>query len=139
MKIAKHPGLYEENLEGGENRFRIVIRRHGVTHQRYFYYGRRQSRAAALRAAKAEWTTLRETMPVLTPREIAMNRKASASGIVGVRHVVSTSKGHDYESWEANWTDHKGRRFTKRFSIKKYGVRKAKKLAIEARESGLAA
>ncbi len=137
--VPKYPGLYHEILPNGEKRYRIVITHKGQVTQRYYYYGKLRTKKAALEHAQTEWQELRETMPVVTPElKVKLLQEAKPSArIPGVRRITSVSKGREYEFWTSAWSDKKGQRHTRRFSIAKYGVRKAKELAIEARLNGL--
>ena len=62
-------------------------------------------------------------------------RKVKKSGVIGVTHVVSSTNGtNSYEYWQAAWEDGSGRRKTAKFSISRYGDKKALELAIKARK-----
>jgi len=135
----RYPGLCDEKLATGGRRFRICITHNGETHQRYFYYGIKRTKADALKMAKAEWERLREKMPMLTAERKAekLEKAGPNAKVTGVRRIIGISKGREYEFWSATWSDSKGRRCTRKFSITKYGVRKGRELAIEARVKGL--
>ena len=64
------------------------------------------------------------------------------SGVVGVRYVEETERRGDreyvYGHWEAQWSPRPGQRQKRRFSVKKYGNRKAMHLAMVARSNGVA-
>ena len=137
-KVRKFPGFYREELKTGEKRFRIVIRRHDLITQKYFYFTSRNSEIDALKRAKLIWSDLRKMMPVITRQINAqIERRKSPSGFIGVRRVTSPRKGHDYDDWKAVFTDIRGQRRTKSFSVNLYGEQEAKKLAIQARLDGL--
>ena len=135
-RVPHFPGLYREQRQ---KRFRIVITREGKITQRYFYFTDRDSEADAFERAKRIWTELRASMPLVTRHLNAqIERRKSPSGIVGVRRVTTPTKGHDYDYWVAVYTDSRGQRRTKSFSVNLYGEADAKKRAIEARKDGLA-
>jgi len=138
-RTNRYPGLCDEKLATGGRRFRICITRDGQTYQRYFYYGVKRTKVEAQKLAREEWERMRETMPVNTA-EVKI-RKLEKAGpttrLSGVRRITSISKGREYEFWSATWSDSKGRRCTRKFSISKHGVRKGRELAIEARVKGL--
>jgi hypothetical protein len=78
-------------------------------------------------------------LPVITRAAFAeVERRKSQTGIVGARRTTSITKGHEYEFWEAWWSDRRHNRKSRRFSINKYGEDEAKVLAIKARREGLA-
>jgi hypothetical protein len=138
-RVTKYQGLYRENLGKQGTRFRIVIRRNKKTTQEYFYFGAGKSEVKALASATKRWKQLRKSLPVITRATFAeVERRKSPTGIVGVRRTTSVSKGHEYEFWEAWWSDRRHRRKCRRFSVKKYGEARAKTLAIKARREGLA-
>ena len=136
--VKGFPGLYRE-VEGMDSpRFRILINHNKKITQEYFYFGKKVTEAQALKAAKERWKKIREKHPVLTKRKFReVLRKPTASGIAGVNKITTASNGYEYEVWKATWTNRAGRRISKQFSIDKYGTRKAKRMAIEARMAGL--
>lgn len=137
-KVNRFPGLYRETNSKGESRFRIVINHNKEIIQEYFYFGANATEKEAEKAAKERWREIRKKIPVLTKRRFReVLRKPTASGIPGVNRITTYSKGHEYEVWKASWTTRSGVRRSKQFSINKYGVRKAKRLAIEARKEAL--
>ena len=70
-------------------------------------------------------------------------RRDNSSGIVGVaRYIAREVKGDrvlSSVSWHAFWADKDGKRQCRKFSVKKYGEKRAKALASIARAEGLAA
>ena len=65
-------------------------------------------------------------------------RKVKKSGVVGVTHVVSNAGGDNvYEYWQAAWEDGSGARRTAKYSISRYGNKKALELAVQARKDAL--
>ncbi|MGJ8634146.1 MAG: AP2/ERF family transcription factor [Luteolibacter sp.] len=132
------PGLYRETSKNGSSRFRILINHNKEITQEYFYFGVKVTESAARKAAKERWKEIRSVYPVLTKRKFReVLRKPTASGIAGVNKITTYSNGYEYEVWKATWTNRRGRRISKQFSINKYGTREAKRLAIEARMEGL--
>lgn len=137
-KTNKFPGLYQETGNDGSSRFRILINHNKEIIQEYFYYGVKTSEQVAHKAALKRWRELRKDYPVLTKRGFReVIRKPTASGIPGVTRITTCSKGHDYDVWKACWTSVRGVRRSKQFSVNKYGEKKAKRLAIEARREAL--
>jgi len=137
-KVNRFPGLYRETNSEGTSRFRILINHNKKIIQEYFYFGANRTEKEAEKEAKKRWREIRKKIPVLTKRKFReVLRKPTASGIPGVTRITTYSKGYEYEVWKASWTTRNGVRRSKQFSINKYGVRKAKWLAIEARQEAL--
>lgn len=108
--------------------------------QKLFSDGRYGSEEAAFEVARLYLTELKNAFPPMNRREFSeiKRKKNSKSGLVGVYKNKSISrKRWTYEFWVAQWTPTKGEYKHKRFSINKYGEEEAKRLAIEARQSGL--
>lgn len=138
-RVHRYPGLYREQIPSGEWRFRIVISHHSEIIQKYFYFHDDDTEVAALLRAKAAWTEIRKRIPVITRCQNAqIERRKSRTGIVGVRRVTKTTKGHPYEFWIAVWSDRRGNHRSKSFSIHKFGEDEAKRLAVGARKKALA-
>lgn len=68
-------------------------------------------------------------------------RSNNTSGIVGVARYVNVTANSEhpleYPYWQAFWRDREGKRHTRTFSVLRYGERKARQLAINARQSAL--
>ena len=138
-RVSGYPGLYREELGKEGTRFRIRIRRNNETTQEYFFFGVKRSEADARAAAIKRWKELRKSSPVITRTAFAeIERRKSRTGIVGVTQVTQLVKGHEYDFWRAVWTDRRGNRRTRVFSVNKYGGKEAKKLAVKVRRKGLA-
>ena len=137
-RVPHFPGLYREQIPTGEWRFRIVISHKKQITQKHFYFHDANTEAKALERAKAAWTEIRERIPVITRQQNAqIERRKSLTGIVGVRRLTKTTKGHPYDFWIAVWSDSRGQQRSKTYSINKYGEQDAKKLAIQARIDAL--
>jgi hypothetical protein len=97
---------------------------------------------AALVAAKQFRDEIDQSLPTLTVRERAKNpSKRNRSGIVGLRLERRVQRRGDYEFrytfWVAQWTDGKGQRKTRAFSVDRHGAREAYRRALHARRQGL--
>lgn len=65
-------------------------------------------------------------------------RRKGRSGIQGVSRVDRiTSKGYRVHCWQAHWSPQPRLYRKKQFSIRKYGAKMAKQLAIRARRQGV--
>lgn len=61
----------------------------------------------------------------------------NASGVTGVRCGRYLVRGRPYEFWEARWKTREGKVGRKAFAVARYGARRAKELAIAARQEAL--
>ena len=138
-RVSGFPGLYREKLGKEGTRYRIVISRNKKKFQEYFYFGNKRKETEARAKAVRRWKEIRGSLPVVTRAAFAqIERRKSRSGIVGVRHITSKVRGHSYDFWVAVYSDRRGNKKWRSFSINKYGKDKAKKLALKARRDGLA-
>jgi hypothetical protein len=136
--VSGFPGLFREELGKEGTRFRIVISHGKKKTQEYFFIGAKRSEADALALAIERWKEIRKSYPVITRIAFAqIERRKSRSGVVGVTRVTQKVKGFEYDFWRATWTDRRGARRIRVFSINKYGEDDARKRAEEARQKGL--
>jgi len=115
----------------------VRITHRGKTHQKYFPDKASGGKTKALELAKEHREKLLSKMPRAKQEAAARKpRRIQKSGVIGVTHVVSRgSNGRDYEYWQAAWVDSKGSRRTAKYSIGRYGSKKALELAEKARKS----
>jgi hypothetical protein len=105
----------------------------GVVHSRFFQDARWGGREGALRAAQAH------DAAVISGRGPAREKRPgrrNTSGVTGVSRGVEPRTGLPF--WLATWMD-EGRQRRAHFAVNKYGEEEARRLAVEARRSGLAA
>ena len=121
----------------------VRITRKGKLHSEYFsdveYGGKRK----AMRAAQDYRDAQEEKLKAFSAKQLSKKVRANnTSGTPGVRLVKETdtrwASEPTYEYYVAQWSPAKGVRRTKRFSVKKYGRKKAMELAIKARNRGVA-
>ena len=107
---------------------RITYR--GKTTQKFFPDKASGGKGKAQRAARAYRDKIFAKLPKARREAVAGRRKRiKQSGMTGVTHVVSKSiSGKTYEYWQAAWTE-RGRRKTAKFSIARYGDKKALEMA----------
>ena len=118
--------------------YRVRIHRQGTLFMEYFPFKNYPDEPTALAAATKYWHEVREAFPRLTPKQNAqVERRKSQTGIIGVRRLTKTTKGHPYDYWLAAWTDSRGNQRSKTFSINKYGEQEAKKLDMKTRKEAL--
>jgi hypothetical protein len=122
--------------------FFMRVHHRGKIHSAFFPDKKYNGREAALAAAQKGLLGLRRKLGL--PRNYSRRwnaevvRRKGRSGIPGVRRVDrKNSKGHRVNCWEAHWSPLPGVYRKKRFSVRKYGARKAKKLAMRARRTGV--
>jgi len=136
--IKGFPGLYREDCGKEGMRYRILISHNKEIIQQCFYFRDAKSEREAKKAAKERWREWRAIYPVITKRRFReIPRNLTSSGIIGVTRIVHVVKGYEYEFWKATWTNIAGEKRSRLFSVNKYGERKAKKLAKEARKAAL--
>ncbi len=120
--------------------YRVKLLRQGAMFQEYFPFKKYASEAAALAEAKKCWREIREAFPRMSRRDSCeVERRKSPSGIVGVARITTISKGKPYDFWRANFTDRRGNRKVRVFSVNKYGEAEAKKRAMKVRKEAVAA
>ncbi len=120
----------------------VRIARRGRKVAKFFSDTAFGGKRAALQAAKLFRDELDQTVRPFTVRERAKNpSKRNRSGIVGLRLERRIERRGEYEFrytfWIAQWTDGKGNRKTRAFSVDRHGPREAYRKALHARRQGL--
>lgn len=121
----------------------VRITRRGKLMSEYFLDQEHGGKKESLEAAKKFRDKVETSKPHYTAKQLASRgRSNNTSGTVGVRLVTEADprwpSKPEYEYWVAQWSPAPGQRRTKRFSVEKYGKDKAFKLAVKARNQGLA-
>ncbi len=122
----------------------VRFQRKGEKIEKFFSDSKFGGRRGALTAAKNYRDELEASHSRYSVEELSKNpSKRNTSGMVGVRlHKQIDSRG-DYEYhywyWISQWTDGRGRRRTKSFSVHQHGDKEAFRLACEARAEGVKA
>ena len=120
----------------------VRIQRRGEKTEKFFSDNGHGGKSKALRAAKAFRDKLESQLRPYTVAELSDKPSVrNQSGTVGVRlHQQKDVRG-DYEYhywyWVAQWTDQKGKRRTKSFSVHQHGDEEAYRLACAARKKGV--
>ncbi|HEX8186190.1 MAG TPA: AP2 domain-containing protein [Blastocatellia bacterium] len=114
----------------------VRVTRNGKTESKYFPDRASGGKRAARRAAKEYEADLLEKASLLKKRPPKPSAR-NTSGKVGISRTSYRYGAEASEYWQAAWVDHKGRRRSAKYSIKKYGEDKAKRLALKARRQGL--
>ena len=120
----------------------VRMQRRGKKTEKFFSDNGHGGKRDALEAAKVFRDDLEASSRKYTVKELAANpSKRNKSGIVGVRLHKQVDTRGDYEYhywyWVAQWTDGKGRRRTKSFSVHTHGDDEAFNLACDARKKGV--
>ncbi len=130
-----------ENYKNRVNGWQVRLQRRGERFSKFFKDSDYVSKDAALRASRRCYRQLLDEHPKLTRQEHAQRKTARTGEIIGVRRLLKVDKrwgGNAYEVWEARWSHKKYQRRIRTFGIEKYGEEEARRLAIEARQQGLA-
>ncbi|MDG1875033.1 MAG: AP2 domain-containing protein [Mariniblastus sp.] len=120
----------------------VRMQRRGKKYEKFFSDLNFGGKRAALHAAKEYRDELEQRHKKMTVRQSANKPSVrNQSGLVGVRlHQQVDRRGefeYTYWYWVAQWTDGRGRRRTKSFSVHQYGDDEACRLAREARAKGV--
>ncbi len=126
-----------DQLEKRQHGFLVRLQRRGERHSAFFSDGEYGGKAQALAAARRHYILLCRKYPPANRRDFAERMTArNTSGRVGVSLTRSmAANGKAYESFSASCSLEKGRRITKKFSISRYGRKKAYEMACRWREA----
>ncbi|HYE72959.1 MAG TPA: AP2/ERF family transcription factor [Blastocatellia bacterium] len=106
-----------------------------TTKSKFFADKAHGGKRAALKAAKE----FEEELIAANSRKKPVPSKRNKSGIIGVCRGIWIEAGEKVTYWQAAWIDENGNRKNRKFSVKKYGEEKARKMAIKARREGVQA
>ena len=114
----------------------VRLTRNGKTQYKFFPDKSSGGKRAARRAAKEYEAELLEKAALLKkkPRKPSVR---NTSGKVGISRTSYGNGAQTSEYWQAAWVDKKGKRMSAKFSVKKYGEEKAKRLAMKARRQAM--
>lgn len=132
--------LDRETTSGG---YLVRVTRKGKLISDYFRDDEYGGKRKALKAAKDYRDELEATKKGYSAKQLAKRERANnTSGVTGVRLVTEVDprwpSEPEYKYWVAQWSPSKGVRKTKRFSVQKYGDKEAYRLAVKARNKGVA-
>ena len=118
------------------------MQRRGEKTEKFFSDFAYEGKRAALQAAKEFRDQLEQQYRKYTVKELSAQPSIrNRSGVVGVRlHHQKDRRGdfeYQYWYWVAQWTDGRGRRRTRSFSVHQHGEDEAFRLACEARRKGV--
>lgn len=120
----------------------VRIQRRHERVQKFFCDSKLGGKRAALKVAQAFRDLTESRLKPLSVADRAQRPSSrNHSGTVGVRRQHQVDRRGDfeyhYDYWVAQWTDGMGRRKTRSFSVEQLGDKKARQLAIAAREDGV--
>ena len=143
-RAAKDKNRNITRIDASAHGYWVRVMRRGECFSKLFSDGEYGGKRKALKAARDYRDQLVDD---LADKEQTRKQRAEIvtsrnySGIPGVRYIEETSRKGDreyvYGYWEAQWSPKPYVRKKRRFSVKKYGDKKAMELAIEARAKGV--
>jgi hypothetical protein len=124
---------YEHN---GWRGWVVQLKRAGTPYVKYITDGKDTREASKERAVKYRDSLERRLPPW---NKLHRRHSTNTSGIIGVsRYIDRTRSGRRVPRWVGFWATATGGKANRSFSVRKYGERQAKQLAIEARRFGVA-
>ena len=119
--------------------FFVRLQRRGISHNAFFADQSCGGKRRALRAAQKYFRILEKKYRPMTRKTwTELVRRKGKSGIIGVRRVVVKRPGEPRRvDWQAIWSPSPYALKRRSFSVRKFGERKAKALAIRARRIGV--
>lgn len=121
--------------------FFVRVARKGKIHSAFFTDLKHGGKAEALAAAQQHRQQLlaKLGLPERKSRRwwAELRRRKGSSNVVGVQKIISQRGKRPLTYWKATWSPEPGVVRRKWFSAKKYGSREAKRLAIQARLTGV--
>lgn len=121
----------------GTHGWQVRLQRRGRKYAKYFADGIYGGPEQAMAAGRQWRDALLEQLEQVEQIRFCTRSARNQSGVVGVSKVRVSANGASYEFWQATWSPEAGRRRTVKFSIRRYGDRRAFRLAVEAREEGI--
>jgi hypothetical protein len=133
------PGISRiDQPEKHNHGFFVRVQRRGKIHSAFFtdcsHGGRKQALAAAQRHHRK---LLKRFKPMTRRRWAELPRRRGRSGIIGVQRLVNWRSWPLRSYWKATWSPKPYVVRRKWFSVRKFGARKAKWLAVRARRAGV--
>lgn len=136
-KNAGKPGISRHEYDRSKGWF-VRYKREGATFDKLFFDTACGGSDEALKQAEKYHQELLEAFPPPTRRDLAQRKTKRSLEVPGVRRASKIVKGKGYTAWTASWSPEYKKQKTKSFSVNKHGEEGARKLAIEARNKGLA-
>ena len=142
VKRNPTPGICRiDQPEKHKHGFFVRLQRNYKIYSAFFADKMHGGRAQALAAAQQHYRKLLAkfglTRMISRRRWAEIRRRKGSSSIVGVQRMVVRREGKVRKYWMATWSPEPYVVRRKVFSVRQYGARKAKLLAIRARRAGL--
>jgi len=141
---SRTPGISRIDQPAKHNHgFFVRIQRGRKMHSAFFSDKAHGSRAKALAAAQQHYQKLLARLGPPKQRRMPrrwwaeIRRRKGSSGIVGVQKQIIWCDGKVRKYWRATWSPEPYVVARESFSVRKYGFRRARRLAIRARRAGL--
>ncbi len=141
-KRRKNYGITRIDIDKGSTHgWEVRLQRQNTKYAKFFADKSNKGKNKALAAARAYRDELLATLPEES-RQARANRmtRRNTSGVVGVSRVSTKgSKGTVYDFWQASWSPKPSVRKCVKYSINRYGDKKAFNMASKARKEGVKA
>ena len=139
---SRTPGICRIDQPAKHNHgFFVRLQRRGKIHSAFFSDKQHGGQAQALAAAQQHYKKLLAKLGLAKHRPrrrwAEIRRRKGSSSFVGVQKLVVRRGSRVRTYWLATWSSEPYVVRRKAFSVRKYGARKAKRLAIRARRAGL--
>jgi hypothetical protein len=121
-------------LHNGYRGWVVTVKRGAAHYVEYFADGR-QGPQASFERAVAYRNRLLKRVPAFN--KLKRRYERNTTGEIGARCIERTQAGRRFVRYVATWPTASGRRAKRSFSIAKYGERRARRLAVQARRRGV--
>lgn len=142
IKKTNVPHMFRVNYpQHGQVGYVVRLQRLDKRFYEIFNFSQFANQLVCRKAAEKRAKALAKKYPLLSRRERAERRlkRAGGASVPGVRRIIKRHGDREYPFWEALWWPKPGVVMKKSYSIFKYGAKEARRLAIEARRTGIAA
>lgn len=139
MPNQANRGITRVDTTSGTHGWQVRIQRRGQIYSRFFADKAHGDAQIALKFALSFRDDLLAKLTA-PPKDSAPTRSPSrrnTSGVVGVSQVTVIRGNQTYTFWQATWSPERGKRSRVKFSILRYGNRRAFQLACAARKKAV--
>jgi hypothetical protein len=139
---SRTPGICRiDQPEKHNHGYFVRVQRRGKIHSAFFADKKHGGQAPALAAAQQHYPKLLRKLGLPKQKSrrwwAELRRRKGSCSIVGVQRLVVRRYGKVRKYWKATWSPEPYVVARKVFSVRRYGSRNAKRLAIRARRAGL--
>ena len=139
---SQTPGICRIDQPAKHNHgFFVRVSRKGKIHSAFFTDKKHGSREQAFVAAQEHYEKLRAKLG--PPKQMSrrwwaeLRRRKGSSNVVGVQKILDKRSKKPHVVWKATWSPKPYVVARRQFSARKFGARKARRLAIRARRADL--